>query len=299
MELLDKPGRIALWLLLISGPALIIIEPKAIGWRLLLLALVAVGTGGLSLESNWVNQRQETFSVIHGDLSSSSRSPIRTVFVIVASIVATVIFGVITWTKREEPKISELHPKTEVDSSPPTANPSVPIGGVPVKSPKLPLPSLPGTKIIPATPPNSSKAPKVKPKPVGPSLKLRAGQLSDELYKWMLDKEGARPEVNYANIPDISPQARNMILAQQVRAQTEYDRQTLLDYHEKFEGRLVVIKDELKTCEYNVESLAGEISGIGAPFTEINWGIILGITNNLSGFYQKLPDKDADLVCKP
>src|SRR5258707_3166169 len=71
MGLFDKPGRVGLWLLLISGPAFIIIEPKTLGWRLFLLVLFAFGLGGLFLESNWVNQRREEFSIVRGDLGSS------------------------------------------------------------------------------------------------------------------------------------------------------------------------------------------------------------------------------------
>jgi len=177
-------------------------------------------------------------------------------------------------------------------------------GGGTATVPTNPRVSLPST--VPASPPGSSpgKSGKVKPaavkttaKPAQPPLKIRVGQLSNYLYNWMLDKENARPEVWTVNAPDVSQQARQTMVEDQTRVKMEWQRQTLNEYHEKFEGRLMVVKTDLKNCGYNVESLGNKIP-LGAPFAEINFGVVLGTINELSEFSQKLPDKDSDLSCK-
>lgn len=135
MVFLDKTTRIGIWIALISGPALVIIEPKQLGWRLLLLAVFGFGLIGLAVESDWVNQRQEEFSVVQGDLSSSSRSPIRTTLAVISAMMLAVVFGITTW---EVEKHSDLELGVKVNSSPATSgSPSVVVKG----TPKLPIPA--------------------------------------------------------------------------------------------------------------------------------------------------------------
>jgi len=114
----------------------------------------------------------------------------------------------------------------------------------------------------------------------------------------MIDKQAARPEVNYAQSdPRMTREQNTELMARQIRAQSEFDRQTLIEFHERFAGKLVALSNDLKGCGIDVGSLPEEIQHIDPP--EVNWGVINGILNNLGGFAEKLPDNDADLSCKP
>jgi hypothetical protein len=95
---LDKPARVGVWLVLISGPIFILIDPKHVVARLILLGIVAIGAVALSVELDWTTQREEVLSVVQGlNQYPSSRSALRTTLAVIAAVALTAIFGVITW----------------------------------------------------------------------------------------------------------------------------------------------------------------------------------------------------------
>jgi len=154
MALFDKPGRIGLWLLLVSGPAFIIVEPKAFVWRLILLLLFEIGLGGLALESDWVNQRQEEYSIVRGDLSSSSRSLIRGTVAFITTLLLTAAFGITTWDiKKPEAQPTEKNTLNMEPGLASTTTPPAPVVSVraPQDIPKLPVSTKGKESVQPVT----------------------------------------------------------------------------------------------------------------------------------------------------
>jgi hypothetical protein len=190
MAIFDKPTRIGMWIALISGSAFIIIEPKQFGWRLLLLAIFGCGLAGFALESDWVNQRQEEYSIIGGDLSSSLRSPLRTTVATVGALLVTIIFGFATWEVNEmvSPESHTPVSISEDATSGPSSGSSVPIKNNPTELPKLPQPVADsGVKSEPARIAKGKSKPVSRKKLASEDPKKLIPELSDATLKQEAD----------------------------------------------------------------------------------------------------------------
>lgn len=275
MGLFDKPGRVGVWLLLISGPAFIIIEPKALGWRLFLLALFAVGIAGLFVESNWVNQRREEFSIVRGDLSLSSRSSARTVFAVVSSIVVTVIFGVATWTNSEKVIAPESLQKIELDSPPETSRPFV-------KNPKL------GIRLPTSDSKDAASDVQVSNRK---SLKRRTAEIANEFSRWAEAKRKGAPETTIIHDGTRASEQSNDY---QLARAAVYDDQAREEYDRKnFGPRVMAIVEVLKRCGIDVQSRAFWTN----PIMMGNLGTAQQNALILRQIAVELPDTDAELKC--
>jgi hypothetical protein len=155
MAFLDKTTRIAVAVGLISGVAFVLINPKYVNWRLILLVVFGAALIEIFVESNWITQKEEKWSVVHGlDSSAPSRSTIRTTIAVIAAILLTVIFGAATW-EIENPNSETRQPTHEREPWDRDRPVYIPVPDKPIAKPLLPVPKTP--------PPANSKPEESKP----------------------------------------------------------------------------------------------------------------------------------------
>lgn len=150
---LSREGRIGIAVGTLVGIALVLIKPEQVFWRWFLLICFGLCLLYVATELDWVNQRNVELSIVHGEICSQSKSPIRLGFASLLAIVLTIAFGFRTWPTRKS--TAPMHPYI-----PPVAQ--VPIQNPPKKSPQLPLPhAAPQPPVAETAQPPKTKTPTV------------------------------------------------------------------------------------------------------------------------------------------